>query len=67
MALIKCHECGTEVSSEAAACPKCGHPLKAKPSGGINMQDPVHAIGVVLVVIILLFGVGFGIAECNGG
>ena len=31
------------------------------------MQDPVHAIGVVLVVIILLFGVGFGIAECNGG
>jgi hypothetical protein len=31
------------------------------------MQDPVHAIGVVLVVIILLLGVGFGIAQCNGG
>lgn len=24
MALIKCHECGSEVSTEAAACPRCG-------------------------------------------
>jgi len=24
MALIKCHECGSNVSSEAASCPKCG-------------------------------------------
>jgi uncharacterized protein len=27
MALIKCDECGAEVSSKAAACPKCGNPL----------------------------------------
>ena len=66
MALIECPECGSEVSSEAAACPKCGHPLRAKPSGGINMKDPVHAIGVILLVIILLIGVGSGIAQCNG-
>jgi len=63
--LIKCPECGTEVSSEAAACPKCGHPLQAKPSGGINTKDPVHVIGIILVVIILLLAVGFGIAQCN--
>ena len=29
MALIKCKECGTEVSSEAESCPKCAFPIKA--------------------------------------
>lgn len=24
MALMKCHECGSEISSEAKTCPKCG-------------------------------------------
>jgi hypothetical protein len=27
MALIKCPECGKEVSSSAATCPQCGHPI----------------------------------------
>lgn len=42
MALMKCHECGYEVSSEAKACPKCGAKVKkpriswipSKTSGG---------------------------------
>jgi hypothetical protein len=29
MALINCPECGTEVSSQAAVCVKCGYPLEA--------------------------------------
>gem|GEM_PF-1286822 len=28
MALINCWECGTQISTEAAACPKCGAPKK---------------------------------------
>jgi len=28
MALIKCPECGTEVSDKAEKCPKCAYPLK---------------------------------------
>ena len=28
MALIKCPECGTEVSDKAAACPKCAYPIQ---------------------------------------
>lgn len=28
MALVNCHECGNEMSDQAAACPKCGAPLK---------------------------------------
>jgi hypothetical protein len=29
MALTRCPDCGTEVSDQAAACPKCGRPLRA--------------------------------------
>lgn len=28
MALIKCPECGKEVSDKAAACPQCAYPIK---------------------------------------
>jgi len=27
MALIKCSECGKEISSSAESCPNCGHPM----------------------------------------
>ena len=30
MALIKCPECGKEISDKAAACPNCGCPVEAK-------------------------------------
>lgn len=30
MALIKCKECGTDVSTDAKNCPKCGAPLKKR-------------------------------------
>jgi len=33
MALVKCPECGTEVSSLAAACPKCAFPIASGDSG----------------------------------
>ncbi len=32
MALIKCDECGAEVSDMAASCPKCGNPIHAEAS-----------------------------------
>ena len=32
MALIKCTECGQEISQKAASCPKCGAPPKKKTS-----------------------------------
>jgi uncharacterized paraquat-inducible protein A len=32
MAMQKCKECGNEVSSKAAACPKCGAPVEKKTS-----------------------------------
>jgi len=36
MSLIECRECGTEVSSKAAACPKCGAPVKKSSSNGLG-------------------------------
>lgn len=33
--MVKCKECGGEVSSKADSCPKCGFRLKAKPAGFI--------------------------------
>jgi hypothetical protein len=35
MALIKCHECGNDISTEAASCPQCGakpKPIPTKPA-----------------------------------
>ena len=46
--LANCPGCGNQVSTEAVACPKCGHQFKAP--GGFSMKDPVHA-GCVIVVL----------------
>lgn len=35
MALIKCSECGKEISDKAAACPNCGCPLAEMSAGGV--------------------------------
>lgn len=32
MALIKCPECGKEVSDKAGSCPNCGFPMANKPT-----------------------------------
>ena len=66
MALIKCSECGNEVSDKATACPNCGAP----PSSGHARQRrdnaPVRvvragwrweAIGALLVIGGLIAGV----------
>ena len=39
MALIKCPECGTEVSDKAATCPRCAYPIaKNSPSGTVRVK-----------------------------
>jgi uncharacterized membrane protein YvbJ len=38
MALIKCHECGKEISDSAASCPWCGAPVR---QSGIKKGDTV--------------------------
>lgn len=57
MALVKCSECGKEVSSQAAACIGCGHPLS-------NMADNTHSpkrktSKLAWAVLVLLVLAGF--------
>jgi len=56
MGMTPCPTCQRSVSTEAAACPGCGHQFKA--AGGINLRDPVHALGVVLISFFLIVVVG---------
>jgi uncharacterized OB-fold protein len=50
MALIKCKECGTEVSKSATACPKCGAPIKKKTS----VFSSLVFIAIVVIVIVVV-------------
>lgn len=52
MALVKCKECGAEISKKAKSCPKCGAPNKASSSGcGILVL-----LGIGLIVAIAIIG-----------
>jgi uncharacterized membrane protein YvbJ len=49
MALIKCKECGHEISDEALACPNCGKPQKDRsPATSISKQAYVYFISLFL-------------------
>ena len=62
MALIKCDDCGKEISPSALACPSCGASTKAN----INLNNSIAIWGVILaflflagIVISFYFYVGF--------
>ena len=49
MALIKCKECGHELSDEALTCPNCGKPQRDKPpSVSLSRQITVYFISLFL-------------------
>ena len=49
MALIKCKECGHEISDEALACPNCGKPQRDRPpSISLSTQITVYAVSLFL-------------------
>jgi hypothetical protein len=53
MALKPCAECGTEISTQATACPKCGAPIKAaKKAGGCGTGVGVVALLILIMAIV---------------
>ena len=44
MALIKCPECGTEVSDKAAACPKCAYPINPVSNPAMIRFEQTYAV-----------------------
>ena len=53
MALIICKECGEQISSEAACCPKCGCPVSAK------KQKKKSRKLLIIIPIVLILCAGF--------
>jgi len=45
MALIKCKECGSQISSGATACPQCGKPSV---SSGASVISGLFALGLLI-------------------
>ncbi len=44
MALVKCPDCGNDVSSEAPACVKCGRPIANYPPFGVKPPSPPETV-----------------------
>jgi len=79
MALVKCPECGKDVSSKAAACPHCGHPINgsAPPQAPINgkkakkktpkgCQIGCLSVAVIFAIIIVLPLMDHAARDSNG-
>ena len=50
MALIKCPECGKEISSLAKVCPNCGCPSEIMTTGGtVKIKMPLINLGCIAV------------------
>jgi len=58
MSLIKCSECGKEVSSKAQSCPGCGNPIKPAPPPEVKVVTASGGGGGCGVVLFLLLAAG---------
>lgn len=80
MAMIKCPECGQEISDKAVNCPKCGFPLDntEKNEKANNHELPVKeskkskkgliiAIGIIAIVIVVAVYIANSGNETLGG
>jgi hypothetical protein len=65
MALIKCPECGNEVSDMAQACPRCGRPLNPYNAPFVQAQAaprapaPVTSGRVLVGILVSVFTFGY--------
>lgn len=62
MGMIKCHECGKEISEKAKSCPNCGHPHPKKQS---RKQSNYHIFNILLLIFGILMA--FAVLRANGG
>ena len=70
MALIKCVECGAEISDKAPACPKCGNPMiqaVVAPSGAQQTNQPATGSGKKLLLLVGLVVFFFVTVNYYGG
>jgi DNA-directed RNA polymerase subunit RPC12/RpoP len=58
MALIKCAECGKEISDQAAACPNCGNPVGMR-AVTIQRTHKRWKIGIIIAVVLIFLGLAY--------
>jgi DNA-directed RNA polymerase subunit RPC12/RpoP len=66
MALMKCSECGKDVSSKAAACPHCGAPVAVAPNVTPQVESKKD-VGIAILLALLLGPVGLFYSSIGGG
>jgi hypothetical protein len=62
MALIRCTECGNEMSDRAVACPRCGAPAGGARTGDVTVvrrPRQVTTAGVLLALLISFVTLGY--------
>lgn len=59
MALIKCKECGHEVSDKATTCPNCGCPMKVVESENGFSPKKLFKVVIPVLLVALIGGVGY--------
>jgi DNA-directed RNA polymerase subunit RPC12/RpoP len=67
MALIKCSECGKDVSDKAASCPHCGAPLLPAARRAARPWEVVGTLLVIGGVIASVAGSEYGLFALLGG
>lgn len=59
MALIKCFECGNEISDTAVSCPKCGISLGGQSAGTTNKKSGgnkvLNILGIIFIALYSIF------------
>lgn len=69
MALIKCSDCGKDISHNAISCPSCGNPINAAKRTsvfGVVVKVILSLIAIWLVVFFIIPGACFGTAWMIG-
>ena len=52
MALLKCYECGRDVSSDAQSCPNCGAPTKRIKKDNTPKKISSRSLFIIAIVVI---------------
>jgi flagellar basal body-associated protein FliL len=62
MALIKCSECGKEISDKAKMCVNCGNPIKKEKT---KRPKKKNILIVIIILVIAIIGIIIGICVSN--
>lgn len=79
MALVKCLECGKELSTDAKACPHCGAPKLSSVGGSATRIGLTRLYGLGLIalgvwimsfastygIIVIIFGIALMVMKIN--